>query len=91
MKKKFGVPTSHCPLANWYDFDGYSNHWLAYDVDDQILPFSYLKPFLEANPGIKSQNYADAGHEKIIKSPIVINDLVEVVTAARLSKYKTTN
>ncbi len=82
---KFGVPASSFTFNNWYNFDNTLNHWLAYDVNDLISPYSYLKDFLEINPTIKKSNYADVGHDKVIKSPTVISDLIEQVTAAMRS------
>lgn len=67
FQKKFGVPASDFTLANWYDLNGQSNHWLAYDVNDPISPYPFLKRFLEANPALNSRNYADVGHDKVIK------------------------
>lgn len=79
---KFGVPASSFTFNNWYNFDNTLNHWLAYDVNDLISPYSYLKSFLATHPTIKNSNYADVGHDKIIKSPIVISDLIEQITTA---------
>lgn len=80
---KFGMPASNFTFNNWYNFDSTINHWLAYDVNDQISPYFYLETFLENHPTIKKSNYADVGHDKVIRSPTVINDLIEQVTAAK--------
>jgi hypothetical protein len=80
FEEKFEVPASLFELVNWYESDGQKTHWLAYDVNDKVLPFSYIRAFLEANLEITSRNYQDTGHERIIKSPSVIEDLVEVIS-----------
>lgn len=81
FQEKFGFPASKFTFNDYY-FGSDFNHWLAYDVNDQISPYSYLESFLEAHPTIKTKNYAEMGHDKAIKSPTVINDLIEQVTAA---------
>jgi hypothetical protein len=84
--EKFGVPASSFTFNNWYNFDNTLNHWLAYDVNDLISPYSYVKSLLDAHPTIKKNNYTDVGHDKVIKSPTVISDLIEQVTAAVYSR-----
>lgn len=79
---KFGVPASSFTFNNWYNFDDTLNHWLAFDVNDQISPYSYIENFLETHSTIKKSNYADVGHDKVIKSSVVISDLIEQVTSA---------
>jgi pimeloyl-ACP methyl ester carboxylesterase len=79
FEEKFNKPASFYNLIDWYPFDEQVKHWLAYDENDQISTYGYLKEFLSANPFIKSQNYDGVGHERIIKSEMVINDLVEMV------------
>jgi len=79
FREKFGFPASKFTLNDYYHFGNEVNHWLAYDVNDQISPYSYLENFLEPHPTIKAKNYADVGHDKVIKSPLVISDLVEQI------------
>ena len=79
----FDVRTDHYNLHDLYDFDG--RHWLAYDKQDIISPYSFMEQFLNANPLIESHNYEDIGHEKMIKSPEVISD---VITRIREAKRK---
>ncbi|MGI4803489.1 MAG: alpha/beta fold hydrolase [Janthinobacterium lividum] len=87
FEAKFKTSISNFTVNNWYAFEEDLNHWLAYDQNDQVVPFSYLKTFLEAHPAIKSQNYIDVGHDKILKSPEVIGDLINVIsTSLNLSK-----
>jgi pimeloyl-ACP methyl ester carboxylesterase len=78
FEQMFGVPASKFEMSTCYDDKNQTTHWLGYDVNDQILPNSYLREFLASNPAIASKNYEDAGHYLIIKSPIVISDLVEI-------------
>jgi hypothetical protein len=47
-----------------------------------ILPYIYLKDFLASHPAIRSHNYDNAGHERIIKSAQVISDLVVEINKA---------
>jgi len=82
FQNKFGVPASSFTFNNWYNFDDQLNHWIAYDVNDQVSPYYYLESFLETHPTIKMKNYADVGHDKVIKSQAMITDLIEQVTSA---------
>jgi pimeloyl-ACP methyl ester carboxylesterase len=83
FENKFNKPASYYNLNDMYNTmeDVQLNHWLAYDQNDRIATYNYLEEFLNNNPSIKSQNYDDVGHERIIKSEPVINDLVEKVKA----------
>lgn len=69
-------------LNNWYFFDKSFNHWLAYDTNDMVSPNIYLKEFLNAHPYIKSTNYDNAGHERIIKNEEVINAIKALIKEA---------
>jgi pimeloyl-ACP methyl ester carboxylesterase len=82
FKDHYGVPASYYNMPDMYKFDSKLNHWLAYDEHDMLLPYSYLKDFLTSHPAIRSHNYDNAGHERIIKSAQVISDLVEEVNKA---------
>ncbi len=79
FENKFNNPASFYNLNDWYSFDTQFKHLLAYDPNDQVSTYSYLEEFLNANRSIISQKYDDVGHERIIKSPQVINDLVEKI------------
>ena len=79
---KFGIPASHFTLDNWYEFDVQLNHWLVYDANDAVSPYAYLKAFLDKNPFIEVKNYEGVGHDKAIKSPVIIADLVNVIESA---------
>jgi pimeloyl-ACP methyl ester carboxylesterase len=82
FKDHYNVPASFYNMPDMYKFDSKLNHWLAYDEHDMILPYSYLKDFLNAHPIIRSHNYDNTGHERIIKSAQVIGDLVVEVNKA---------
>jgi len=79
FENKFGKPASFYNLKDWYPFDEQVKHWLAYDQNDPISPNGYLEEFLNTYPSVISQNYVDTGHERIIKSTQIINDLVDEV------------
>ncbi len=78
---KFGVPASHFTLDNWYNFDVQLNHWLVFDSNDVISPYLYLEKFLANHQFIKVSNYEGVGHDKAIKSSIIITDLIEMVNS----------
>lgn len=78
----YGVPASYYNMPDFYKFGPQLNHWLAYDEHDMILPHGYLKDFLALHPSIRSHNYNNAGHERIIKAAPVISDLVIEVNKA---------
>jgi pimeloyl-ACP methyl ester carboxylesterase len=81
FEEKFNKPASFYNLIDRYALDKKINHWLAYDENDHISTYNYLKEFLDANQSTVSQEYEGIGHERMIKSAQVINDLVEVVKA----------
>jgi hypothetical protein len=85
FEAKFNDTASSFNLFDKYGFGDDLKHWLAYDVADQISPYVYMKEFLEANPSIESKNYEGVGHDKILRSPELIDDL-EAVVADVLSK-----
>ena len=76
---RYGIYPSEYAMQKLYTFDDTLNHWLAYDELDAMLPDAYLQDFLKAHPTIKAKNYSGAGHERIIKSPELIADVVERV------------
>ena len=79
FEERYGVPASYFNMQDIYKFDAALNHWLAYDGHDRVLPIEYLEKFLEEHPTIRSHNYADTGHEKIIRSVAVIEDIVTAI------------
>jgi pimeloyl-ACP methyl ester carboxylesterase len=78
---RYNIPASYFNLKELYDFDQSLNHWLAYDEDDMILPYTYLQEFLADHPEINSQNFHGAGHERIIKTPEVIEAVTKQISA----------
>jgi hypothetical protein len=46
-----------------------------------ILPYTYLREFLADHPEINSQNFHGAGHERIIKTPEVIEAVTKQISA----------
>jgi pimeloyl-ACP methyl ester carboxylesterase len=81
FEKLFGQPASHYNLMDLYNFDG--RHCLAYDEHDLISTYNFMGEFLKANPAIESHNYENTGHERIIKSPEVISDIIGLVNSLR--------
>lgn len=69
-------------LGSRYTFGDKQQHWVAYDEEDQIAPFTYLKDFLSAHPYIKSKAFNGAGHDKILREPEMITDVVGLVNEA---------
>ncbi|MES2064565.1 MAG: alpha/beta hydrolase [Bacteroidota bacterium] len=79
FKSRYGIYPSEYAMQKLYTFDDTLNHWLAYDDQDAMLPDAYLQAFLKAHPSIKTKNYSGAGHERIIKSAALIEDVMERV------------
>ncbi|MFD0766564.1 alpha/beta fold hydrolase [Mucilaginibacter lutimaris] len=80
FKLRYGIYPSTYAMQNLYKFDDTLNHWLAYDEHDAMLPDAYLQAFLKEHPSIRTKNFRNAGHERIIKSADVIRDVVEQVS-----------
>ncbi|MGI4752098.1 MAG: alpha/beta hydrolase [Janthinobacterium lividum] len=80
FEEKFQLQTSSFNFNNYYSFNQELNHWIAYDQNDKIVPYSYLKEFLNLQPSVKSKNYDEVGHDKILKSLEVIHDLIAEIT-----------
>jgi pimeloyl-ACP methyl ester carboxylesterase len=73
--KEFPVPASHFNLTELYSLRPDINHFLAYDPEDHISPYPYLKEFLDKNPAINAKSFEGVGHYKILKSLDVIEDV----------------
>ena len=82
FEQLFGMPADVFNMDSQYQFNDQLTHWLAYDENDKVSPYNYLSTFLDAHPTISTQHYADAGHERIIKSPALIENLLAVVKSA---------
>lgn len=80
FEERFRKPVSHYNLFDWSPFTTESSkHWVAYDTNDLISPYLFMKTFLDSNSLIDSTNYNDAGHERIIKSPAMIQDMLKIL------------
>jgi pimeloyl-ACP methyl ester carboxylesterase len=79
FKARYGIYPSHYNMPDLYQFNDSLNHWLAYDDNDMMLPDAYLQSFLKDHQTIRTKNYSGAGHERIIKLPEVIGDVVAEV------------
>lgn len=78
FEERFKKPVSNYNLVDWSAFTTESSkHWVAYDENDLISPYLYMNTFLNSNSFIESTNYIGAGHERIIKSPIMIQDMLK--------------
>jgi len=77
--KEFPVPASHFNLTELYRLNPDINHFLAFDPEDHISPFPFLKEFLDKNPAINAKSFEGVGHYKILKSVEVIEAIVHSV------------
>ncbi|MBB6109069.1 alpha/beta fold hydrolase [Mucilaginibacter lappiensis] len=75
----FNVPTSYFNLADMYQDEIAVKHWLAYDQEDKMAPFPYTQELLNRHPIIGFKEYPDATHERIIKDPRLIEDVLELI------------
>jgi pimeloyl-ACP methyl ester carboxylesterase len=75
----FNMDASGFTLNNLYPAGSVGRHWLAYDPEDKIAPFPFLKSFLTVHPEVETSVYENLGHEKIIKDENVIADLVRLI------------
>ncbi len=82
----FNIPASSFNLNDWYSFEYPPKHWLGYDQNDQTAPFKFLKTFLDKNTSIISHKFDGVGHDKILKSPDVIQGLTEIVNGTLSNK-----
>jgi pimeloyl-ACP methyl ester carboxylesterase len=63
-------------LDHTYHLDNRIKHWIAYDKEDMISPYEYVEGFLKNHPDILSKSYDNAGHDRILKDPQVIADIL---------------
>lgn len=80
FEEKFQLQASSFNFNNYYPINQKLNHWIAYDQNDKVAPYSYLKEFLNLHSSVKNKNYDEVGHDKIVKSAEVIQDLIAEVT-----------
>ncbi|MFD2288709.1 alpha/beta fold hydrolase [Pedobacter petrophilus] len=81
--KEFPVRASYFNLVNLYEENRNFNHFVAFDPEDDISTYPFLKEFLDKFPDINATAYEGVGHYKILKSNEVINDIVLKITAAK--------
>ena len=81
--KEFPVQASDFNLVNLYEANRNFNHFIAFDPEDDISTFPFLKEFLDKFPEVSATAYEGVGHYKILKSTDVINDIVVKITSAR--------
>lgn len=81
FEQEFPVPASYFNLTNLYQLKGETNHFLAFDPEDHISLYPFLKEFLDKYPAITSKSFEDVGHYKILKSVEVIEDIAKQIQA----------
>ena len=81
FEQLFKRPASFYNLNEWYPIGFNVKHWLAYDEHDLIAPYDYLKEFLIKNPSIGTKKYDNVGHDRIIKSPELIKDIIGLINS----------
>jgi len=79
IESYFNAPADSFDLNQTYHLDNQLKHWIAYDKGDRVSPYNYLKDFLEQHPSVLSQSYANVGHDRILKDPEVITDILKRV------------
>jgi len=77
FEQEFPVSASYFNLTNLYQLKDDTNHFLAFDPEDHISPFPFLKEFLDKYPAITTKSFEDVGHYKILKSVDVIEDIAQ--------------
>jgi hypothetical protein len=77
--KKFNMEPSDFNMNKVYSFDDNLKHWLAYDDQDLVAPYPYLKDFLEKHPSVIAKKFEGVGHERIIKEERVIGEVAEMI------------
>ena len=82
FEKVVHIPAGHFNLNQLYHLSSQLNHHILYDENDHRAPYGHLKEFLDNHPQISRKNYPGVGHERVIKSPDVVADIVELVKEA---------
>ncbi|KIA92636.1 hypothetical protein OC25_16515 [Pedobacter kyungheensis] len=81
FEKEFPVSASYFNLSSLYKLKNETNHFLAFDPEDHISPYPFLKEFLDKYPAITSKSFENVGHYKILKSVEVIEDITKQIQA----------
>uniref|UniRef100_F4C5P2 Alpha/beta hydrolase fold protein n=1 Tax=Sphingobacterium sp. (strain 21) TaxID=743722 RepID=F4C5P2_SPHS2 len=84
FKKSFDIEVSYFNLNNLYNY-ACENHLLFYDRLDEISPFSFMQGFLQKHGDIKHKAYDGTGHHHMVKSEVLINELLEQMNRLLLS------
>ena len=79
FSKEFPVSADYFNLTKLPAVNENIEHFLAYDPEDHISPYSFLQEFLKKNVQIASKAYNDVGHYKILKSADLIQDISEQI------------
>lgn len=79
FEQLFEMKASDFTMDKVYPTHSISRHWLAFDPEDQVAPFGYLKAFLDLHPEIETKIYEGRGHERIIKDENVIADILALI------------
>ncbi|MES2275753.1 MAG: alpha/beta hydrolase [Bacteroidota bacterium] len=82
FEARFGIPASTFNMDDKYRFNAQLNHWLAYDRLDAVSPYAYMENFLATHPSIKTLQCDGAGHDRVLKSAIMLEGLVGAVRKA---------
>ncbi len=77
--KKFDLDPSDFNMNEVYKFDDKLKHWLAYDDQDMVAPYTYLDDFLQKHPSVVAKKFEGVGHERVIKDEGVIREIVKLV------------
>jgi pimeloyl-ACP methyl ester carboxylesterase len=80
FEKEFPVPASYFNLTELYRLSTDTKHFLAFDPEDHISPYPFLKEFLDKSPAINAKSFEGVGHYKILKSVEVIEDIVQKIS-----------
>lgn len=81
--KEFTVQASHFDLVNLYEESRNFNHFVAFDPEDEISTYHFLKEFLDKFPAVNAAVYEGVGHYKIFKAADVIADIVQKISLAK--------
>lgn len=79
FEQLFGVEASYFNLDTLYNPKLNFPHFIAYDENDLIAPYSYLSEFMTTYPNVQSKAYPSAGHEKILRNQAVIEDIIDFI------------
>lgn len=81
----FNVSITDLGLDRTYTMGSSLKHWLAYDVEDQVAPDIYLQEFLKTHPAVAAKSYQGLGHDRILKDPEVIADVLRQIRSLAIN------